>query len=322
VGRIRKPKTVVITGATAGVGRAAALEFARHGADVALLARDPDALHDTAQQVRAAGVRVLSIKVDVSDAQAVEADAESIESRLGPIDVWVNNAMVTAFAPVDAISHEDFARVTDIPYHGFVWGTMAALKRMIRSDHGVIVQVGSALAYRSIPLQSAYCGAKHAIRGFTDALRRHLHHRKSRVHVTMVQMPALNTPQFDWAENSMTHAPRPVAPIFQPEVAARGIWWAATHRRREVWVAGRHRSRRSSCTSGCPDCSTATLGVPASTRSRTGESLPADSHRTCGNLSARCTACMDASMRWLRRRARLSGSIRIARSRCWQPLRL
>ncbi|MFC0399391.1 SDR family oxidoreductase [Paraburkholderia rhizosphaerae] len=236
MGRIRTPKTVVITGATAGVGRATALEFASHGADIALLARDADALHDTAQQVRAAGVRVLSIKLDVSDARAVEAAAESIEARLGPIDVWVNNAMVTAFAPIDELSHEQFARVTNVTYHGFVWGTMAALKRMMRTDRGVIVQVGSALAYRSIPLQSAYCGAKHAIRGFTDALRCELHHRKSRIHVTMVQMPALNTPQFDWAENRMAHAPRPVAPIFQPEVAARAIWWAATHRRREVWV--------------------------------------------------------------------------------------
>ena len=233
---IRKPKTVVITGATAGVGRAAALEFARHGADVALLARDADALHDTAQEVRAAGVRVLSIPVDVSDADAVEAAGGSIESRLGPIDVWVNNAMVTAFAPIGELPHEDFARITDVTYHGFVWGTMAALKQMTQRDHGVIVQVGSALAYRSIPLQAAYCGAKHAIRGFTDALRCELHHRKSHVRVTMVQMPALNTPQFDWAENRMQHAARPVAPIFQPEVAARAIFWAATHRRREVWV--------------------------------------------------------------------------------------
>lgn len=231
-----RPRTVVITGATAGVGRATALEFARHGADVALLARDVDALHDTAQEIRALRVRVMPIKVDVSDADAVEAAAGSIESRLGPIDVWVNNAMVTAFSSVDAISHEDYARVTNVTYHGCVWGTIAAVKRMLARDRGVIIQVGSALAYRSIPLQSAYCGAKHAIRGFTDALRCELYHRKSHVRITMVQMPALNTPQFEWAGNNMTYAPRPVAPIFQPEVAARAIYWAATHRRREVWV--------------------------------------------------------------------------------------
>jgi NAD(P)-dependent dehydrogenase (short-subunit alcohol dehydrogenase family) len=181
-------------------------------------------------------VRVLSIPVDVSDADAVEAATGSIESRLGPIDVWVNNAMVTAFAPIGELPHEDFARITDVTYHGFVWGTMAALKQMTQRDHGVIVQVGSALAYRSIPLQAAYCGAKHAIRGFTDALRCELHHRKSHVHVTMVQMPALNTPQFDWARNYMPRRPQPVPPIFAPETGARAIVWAATHRRREVYV--------------------------------------------------------------------------------------
>lgn len=166
----------------------------------------------------------------------MEAAAQRTEATLGPIDVWVNNAMVTVFAPVSCVRPAEFARVTEVTYLGYVWGTMAALKRMSARDRGVIVQVGSALAYRAIPLQAAYCGAKHAIRGFTDALRCELLHDKSRVRVTMVQMPALNTPQFDWALTRMPHAPRPVAPVYQPEVAVRAVVWAATHPRRELWV--------------------------------------------------------------------------------------
>jgi short-subunit dehydrogenase len=233
---MKKPRVVVITGASAGVGRATALEFARHGVRVALIARDEQALEHAAAEVRAHGVRAVAIALDVSASGALDDAAARIEATLGPIDVWVNNAMLTTFAPISAMSEQDFRRITDVTYLGFVWGTMAALKRMTPRDRGVIVQVGSALAYRSIPLQSAYCGAKHAIRGFTDSLRCELHHARSRVHVTMVQMPALNTPQFDWAKNAMPHAPRPVAPIYEPEVAARAIWWAATHRRRELWV--------------------------------------------------------------------------------------
>ena len=234
--RSRTPKIVVVTGASAGVGRATALEFARLGADVALLARDAEALEETAEQVRSCGVRALSIALDVSVAEAVEAAAEQVEGTFGPIDVWVNNAMVTVFAPVARIAPAEFARVTEVTYLGYVWGTMAALKRMSARDRGVIVQVGSALAYRAIPLQSAYCGAKYAIRGFTDALRCELLHDKSGVRVTMVQMPALNTPQFDWALSRMPGAPRPVPPVYQPEVAARAVVWAATHPRRELWV--------------------------------------------------------------------------------------
>ncbi|WP_242538923.1 SDR family oxidoreductase [Trinickia acidisoli] len=232
----RFPNIVVITGASAGVGRAAALAFARLGADVALLARDEEALAQVADLARGCGVRALPIATDVSSSDEVEAAAERIETELGPIDVWVNDAMVTMFASVARMTPPEFARITEVTYLGYVWGTMAALKRMSPRNKGVIVQVGSALAYRSIPLQSAYCGAKHAIRGFTDALRCELIHDKSGVRVTMVQMPALNTPQFDWALSRMLGAPRPVAPVYEPEVAARAIVWAATHPRRELHV--------------------------------------------------------------------------------------
>ncbi len=229
-------KTVAITGASAGVGRATAHAFARLGANVALLARDPRALDDTASEVRAYGVDALPIAVDVSDAAALDAAAERIENELGPLDVWVNNAMVTVFAPFDEISPEDYARVTEVTYLGCVYGTRAALARMAPRNRGTIVQVGSALAYRSIPLQSAYCGAKHAIRGFTDALRCELLHAHSRVRVTMVQLPAIDTPQFDWARSTLPNAPRPVAPVYAPEVAADAIVQAARRPCRERWV--------------------------------------------------------------------------------------
>lgn len=229
-------QVVVVTGASAGVGRAVARAFGAQGAAVGLLARGRDGLEAAAAEIEALGGRALVLPTDVADAEAVEAAAIAVEERFGPIDVWVNCAMATVFAPVHRVTPEEFKRATEVTYLGYVHGTLAALKRMRPRDHGVIVQVGSALAYRAIPLQSAYCAAKFAIRGFTDSLRSELLHDGSSVHVTMVQMPALNTPQFDWSRNKMPYRPQPVPPIFQPEVAAEAILFAAEARRREVWV--------------------------------------------------------------------------------------
>jgi NAD(P)-dependent dehydrogenase (short-subunit alcohol dehydrogenase family) len=230
-------KVVVITGGSAGVGRAAAEAFARHGAKVAVLARGQERLDDTVQELKKLGSPgTLGIQVDVADAQQVENAAGQIEEKLGPIDIWVNDAMVTVLAPFKQMTWHEFRRVTEVTYLGAVYGTMAALKRMLPRDSGVIVQVGSALADRSIPLQSAYCGAKHAIRGFTDSIRCELIHDKSHIHITMVQMPALNTPQFDWCKSGMPNRAQPVPPIYQPEIAADAIIFAATHRRREMYV--------------------------------------------------------------------------------------
>jgi len=233
---MRFPEVVVITGASGGVGRAAVREFASRGADVGLLARDSEGLEAAAKEVEAFGRRAVAVPTDVADPQQVEAAAERIERELGPIDVWVNDAMTSVFAPFTEISPEEFRRVTEVTYLGFVYGTRSALKRMLPRDHGVIVQVGSALAYRGIPLQSAYCGGKHAIQGFTESVRAELYHQKSKVRLTMVQMPALNTPQFTWVLSRLPGSPQPVPPIYQPEVAARAIAWAATHRRRQLWV--------------------------------------------------------------------------------------
>lgn len=233
---MKQPEVVVITGASAGVGRATAHRFARDGARIALLARQSDGLDDASIEVRELGGEPMVVPVDVADAAAVEAAAERIEAEFGPIDIWINDAMATIFAPVHEISPEEFRRATEVTYLGTVHGTMAALKRMRPRNRGTIVQVGSALAYRAIPLQSAYCGAKFAIRGFTDALRVELMHEKTKVHVTMVQLSAFNTPQFQWGRSKLPRRPQPVPPIFQPEVAARGVHWAAHHRRRELNV--------------------------------------------------------------------------------------
>lgn len=231
-------ETVVVTGASAGLGRAIAIEFAKHGARVGLLARGRKGLEGAAADVISAGGTPLMLPVDVSDADAVEDAAAIIEEQLGPIDVWVNNAMVSVLSPVKQMKADEYKRVTDVTYLGVVNGTLAALRRMLQRNHGKIVQVGSALAYRSIPLQSAYCAAKHAILGFTDSLRCELIHDRSSVSVTVVHMPALNTPQFDWVKSRLPNKAQPVPPIFEPEVGARAVFWAAHHDRSEVYVGG------------------------------------------------------------------------------------
>ena len=232
-------KVVVVTGASAGVGRAIARSFARRGDHVALLARGEAGLAAAVEEITEAGGRALAVPVDVSDHEALERAAGTVEHELGLIDVWVNNAFVTVFAPFLDMTADEYRRVTDVTYHGYVHGTRTALKRMTARDRGVVVQVGSALAYRGIPLQSAYCGAKHAIEGFTEAVRCELLHDRSNVRITMVQLPAMNTPQFDWALSRLRHAPQPVPPIYQPEVAAQAVVRAADRpRRREYWLAG------------------------------------------------------------------------------------
>ena len=227
---------MVITGASAGLGRAAAREFGKRGARVGLIARGVDGLEAAKREIESAGGSALSLPLDVADANAVENAAAAVEREFGPIDVWVNNAMASVFSPVKEMEPEEYKRVTEVTYLGVVYGTLAALKRMLPRDQGTIVQVGSALAYRSIPLQSAYCAAKHAIAGFTDSLRCELIHDKSNVRITMVQMPALNTPQFGWVKSRLKYKAQPVPPIFQPEVGANAIYWAAHHHRREIFA--------------------------------------------------------------------------------------
>jgi len=231
-------RVVVVTGASAGVGRATAQAFAKRGDTVALLARGEDGLAGAAEEVKSFGGRALPIVTDVSDPDQVEAAAARVEDELGPIDIWVNVAMTTVFAEFKDLTPEEYRRATDVTYLGYVWGTMAALKRMLPRDRGTIIQVGSALAYRAIPLQAPYCGAKFAIRGFTDSIRTELLHDKSNVRITMVQLPAVNTPQFNWCKTKLRRHPQPVPPIFQPEVPAEAIVWAAEHKRRELWVGG------------------------------------------------------------------------------------
>lgn len=234
----RQSEVVVITGASAGVGRATAKAFAQRGALIGLLARGRDGLEGAAADVKAAGGRAIALPTDVVHPEEVESAAEAVEKEFGPISIWVNNAMTTVFSPFRQITPGEFKRATEVTYLGTVYGTMAALRRMLPRDRGCIVQVGSALAYRSIPLQAPYCGAKHAVRGFVNSVRCELLHDKSNVRLTMVQMPALNTPQFGWCKTRLPRHPQPVPPIFQPEVAAKAVVWAAHHRRREVYVGG------------------------------------------------------------------------------------
>ena len=232
----RRKWRVVITGASAGVGRATAHRFAQTGASIGLIARDERALNDVKAEVEELGGIGFVASADVADPAAVFAAAEKIERRLGPIEIWINNAMVTVFSPVWQITPEEFRRITEVTYLGAVHGTMAALKRMRRRNRGMIIQVGSALAYRGIPLQAGYCGAKHAIRGFTDSLRAELIHAGSAIKLIIVELPAVNTPQFDWARTHMPREPRPVPPVVQPEVIADAIFRAAVRPDREYWV--------------------------------------------------------------------------------------
>jgi NAD(P)-dependent dehydrogenase (short-subunit alcohol dehydrogenase family) len=229
-------KVVVVTGASAGVGRATARAFGQRGDRVGLIARGTESLEGAAREVSEAGGEPLIVPADIARYEQVDAAAQTVERELGPIDVWVNNAMTTVFAPFAEIEPEEFARATEVTYLGVVWGTHSALRLMRPRDRGTVVQVGSALAFRGIPLQSAYCGAKHAIKGFTESVRSELLHDSSQVHLTMVQLPALNTPQFEMGRTKMDRHPQPVPPIYEPEVAANAIVWASEHRRRQIYV--------------------------------------------------------------------------------------
>jgi NAD(P)-dependent dehydrogenase (short-subunit alcohol dehydrogenase family) len=229
-------KVVVVTGAGAGVGRAIARRFGEDGCRVALLSRGEDGLEGARRDVEAAGGTALPIPTDVADPEAVEAAAERVERELGPIDIWVNDAMTTVFAFFEEIEPEEYRRATDVTYHGMVWGTRSALKRMLPRDRGKIVLVGSALAFQGIPLQAPYCGAKHAIKGFFDSVRAELKHKGSKVDISIVHLPGVNTPQFDHCRAKTPHHPQPVAPVYQPEIAADAVHYAAHHRRRQIYV--------------------------------------------------------------------------------------
>ncbi|HEX3628590.1 MAG TPA: SDR family oxidoreductase [Verrucomicrobiae bacterium] len=227
---------VMITGASAGIGRATARAFAKRGAKIGLFARSGERLEAAREEVEEAGGHALVLAGDVADDKAIENAAQQLEDAFGPIDIWVNNAMVTVFSPIAEMTPEEFRRVTEVTYLGYVWGTLAALRRMRPRNRGTIINVGSALAYRGIPLQSAYCAAKHAIHGFTEALRCELIHDQMNIRICEVEMPAVNTTQFDWVKSRMPNKPQPVPPIYQPEVAADAIVYAATHKRHEVYV--------------------------------------------------------------------------------------
>ncbi|HTZ74876.1 MAG TPA: SDR family oxidoreductase [Candidatus Aquilonibacter sp.] len=231
-------ETVVVTGSSAGLGRAIAREFAKRGARIALLARGREGLEAAKREMEEAGGKAVIFATDVADAEAVEKAATETERAFGTIDIWINNAMVSVFSPVKEMKPEEYKRVTEVTYLGVVNGTLAALRRMLPHDRGKIVQIGSALAYRSIPLQSAYCAAKHAILGFTDSLRCELIHDRSKISISVVNMPALNTPQFAWVKSRLKNKAQPLPPIFEPEVGARAVYWAAHHDRAEVYVGG------------------------------------------------------------------------------------
>lgn len=234
--KTQTPEVVVVTGASAGVGRAIVQAFARRGAHIGLLARGQAGLEGAQRDVEAAGGKALILPTDMADAEQVEAAAAKVEETFGPIDVWVNVAMASVFSPFKEMQADEFKRVTEVAYLGFVYGTMAALRRMLPRDKGKIIQIGSALAYRSIPLQSAYCGAKHAIMGFTDSIRCELIHDNSNVQITMVQLPAVNTPQFSWVKSRLPDKAQPVPPIYQPEVIADAVTWVTDHYRRELFI--------------------------------------------------------------------------------------
>ena len=231
-------QVVVVTGASSGVGRAVARAFGSVGARVALVARNPEALENAAREIVRSGGDAAVFAVDVSNPEALDGVARTVVARWGSLDVWVNDAMVTVMSPVAEMTPHEFRRVTEVTYLGTVYGTLSALRLMRPRDRGVILQIGSALAYRSIPLQSAYCGAKAAIRGFTDSLRSELLHDRSHIRVCMLQLPAVNTPQFQVARNRLPNQPMPVPPVFQPEVIARAVLYAAKHPTRELWIAG------------------------------------------------------------------------------------
>ena len=314
-------RLVAITGASAGIGRAAALEFARRGDRLALLARGEAGLAGARAQVRELGAEVLTVPTDVADPAQLATAVERIEAEMGPIDVWVNVAFTSVFARFGDITPAEYKRVTEVSYLGYVYATMAVLPRMRRRGHGTIVHVGSTLAYRGIPLQTAYCGAKHAIQGFHEAVRCELLSEHSPVRVTMVQLPALNTPQFSWVLSRLAHQAQPVPPIYQPEVAARAIRYAADHpQRREYWV-GASRSARCWPTRSSQACWTATWPAPASPRSRRASRNPRTSRPTSGSLPTdppgATTARTAPSTPDPVRPARNSGSRTATRS--WRP---